>query len=115
MEERSTVEVLKAARDRISDPERWCQETEAQDAIGRNVEPTNAAAVRWCFAGAVYAEGVDATTAPHIGVSQIGRILNEAIGVEGAGPWNDAPDRSHADVLEAFDRAIQLAEERECA
>ena len=28
-------------------------------------------------------------------------------------PWNDAPERTHAEVLEAFDKAIQLSMESE--
>jgi hypothetical protein len=37
-------------------------------------------------------------------------ILERAIGERFIGDWNDAPGRTHAEVLEAFDRAIALAE-----
>jgi len=41
--------------------------------------------------------------------------LGEALEIDPSriAPWNDERERSHADVLEAFDRAIQLANEQE--
>ncbi len=45
-------------------------------------------------------------------------FLQRAIGLDSSAPdmaliwqWNDAPERTHAEVLEAFDKAIALAEQ----
>lgn len=107
--ERSTVEILRAARERITPVERWTTGVEARDAADHLVDADDPAAVKWCMAGAVYAEGGDATSSPSYGVTPMGRLLNRAIGSTGAGPWNDS--HTHEEVLAALDRAIQLAEQ----
>lgn len=38
------------------------------------------------------------------------RLLRKAIGCPCIAPWNDAPERTQAEVLAAFDKAIELAE-----
>lgn len=38
-------------------------------------------------------------------------FLREAIGVHSVVEWNDAPNRTHAEVVDAFTRAIALAEQ----
>lgn len=37
-------------------------------------------------------------------------LVGAAVGGVPIGRWNDAPERTHAEVLAAFDRAIELAE-----
>ena len=106
--ERSLADVLRAAKERISDPERWTTGTEAIDQFGRPVEPTAPGAVAWCMAGAVAAEGVRATSYPAKAASPIGALLNEAVDHQGVGPFNDGAE--HDEVLAALDRAIELAE-----
>lgn len=49
----TTVEVLKAARDLISDPVRWTIQVSARDAQGNSVAPHSALAVRFCAYGAI--------------------------------------------------------------
>lgn len=100
------MEILKAARERITPKEAWTTGEDARDEFGGPVLPDDPDAVSWCMAGAVMAEGVDATTCGEIG--PIGRLLNQATGVTGVGPWNDS--HSHDEVLAALDRAIELAE-----
>jgi hypothetical protein len=42
------------------------------------------------------------------------KVLQSAVGTSYAGGvanWNDAPERTQAEVLAAFDRAIELAEQ----
>lgn len=39
--------------------------------------------------------------------------LGEAIGDASIVEWNDAPERTHAEVLAAFDRAIEIAKQAE--
>jgi hypothetical protein len=110
--ERSAVEILRAARERISDPESWTRGCEARTISGEGLnlgfEP---GAVRWCMSGAVEAElGRAITCWPLLEADEFGRLLNEGTGQEqdGVGVWND--NHTHAEVLAAFDRAIELAE-----
>ncbi len=54
--ERSVVEVLRAARERISDPERWHQYGLSVGPQDQPVHPNSPAACRWCVLGSIYAE-----------------------------------------------------------
>ena len=38
--------------------------------------------------------------------------LEKAVGINGIEHWNDMPGRTHAEVLAAFDRAIEIAEKQ---
>lgn len=49
----TTVEVLKAARSLLSEPDRWTQGTYARDADGKAVPPSDPAAVCFCIHGAI--------------------------------------------------------------
>lgn len=99
----SPADVLLAARDLIADPEHWCKVNVAERADGESTYADHSAHA-FCAFGAVY-------TADPAGV--LGRtwdFLYEAVG----GPpifFNDAPETTHADVLDAFDRAIRLAKD----
>ena len=49
----ATIEVLRQARDLISDPSRWHQGSLATNRLGHTCEPDDSSAVRWCAAGAI--------------------------------------------------------------
>ena len=53
MAQRTPVEILKAARERIADPERWCQKAYARGKSGRVDIEEGRAAQQWCAIGAV--------------------------------------------------------------
>ena len=105
-EERSTVEILKAARERISDPERWIKGRlsdtlaycgdERWDDIARLQEGTC-----WCASGAIGAEAASPE-----GWEECCHAFKAANG--GIASVNDRS--SHPQILAAFDRAIELAE-----
>lgn len=98
--ERSVVEVLRAARECIRDPERWTTNVLARDACGDSVHPTDDHAVRFCAVGAVHAQaGQDYAPIWY---------LHQAAGDSSPQVINDAGD--HAAVLAMYDRAIGLAE-----
>jgi hypothetical protein len=101
-------EILIAARAKIEAPERWTHGAYARDAAGRKVEPTCPDAVRWCVRGAI-----DASTEQHSNKRPSSVLFSQAVAGYGAlyiPIWNDAPNRTHAEVLAAFDRAIAAAE-----
>lgn len=94
-------DVLVKARELLAEPGRWTQETAARDAAGLPVGATSDAAVCWCLIGALDAVR-DGTTA----LAQLRRTL----GCSSVSAWNDAPERTHADVLALLDRAIAKEE-----
>ena len=117
--ERSVADVLRAAKERISDPKSWCRGAFAKAEDRRHVAPTSDRACRWCAIGAMQAE-----TAVLTQRVQAGRLLDQAMsdlvsrdfvlvtGVnDGIGQPTKLPRReSHRLVLRIYDRAIQLAE-----
>ncbi len=116
MSERSTVEILRAARERISDPERWTQRAECR-AKQRGPETHPVEGTCWCALGSLAAERT--STLQHF---ECVRLLESAArerypwSVEPVVAVNDrAPRRiAHPAVLALYDRAIQLAEEASC-
>lgn len=85
----------------LESPERWCQGMNAQNAAGQYALVRSHDACRWCLRGAValiYGDEMNVAWAK----------LKEAIGVapgDSLIPWNDAPERTHAEVLAAVRKA----------
>ena len=105
----STVDLLKAARARIERPEAWTQVESARDASGHPVGSTRADAVCWCilgalsYAGAAGALGDDGPPLRELRATLGGDLVSIS-------EWNDAPDRTHAEVIDLFDRTIARLE-----
>lgn len=104
MSQLSTVEILRAAREKIADPARWRKGWYASDVNGVDCYGHDPEACRWCAIGAIQAVVGDPDTdqAPS-------RALRSAAGV-GAHYFNDKPSTTHSDVLSLFDRAIAAQE-----
>jgi len=84
----------------------WCQGLHATDSDGRPVFWRDHRAERYCAIGAIYT-----TPDPRVRMRCVVH-LRKAIGGEGdVSGWNDAPERTQADVLALYDRAIALARE----
>ena len=103
--------VLRAARERIATPERWTQgeyaRTDKGDALPAD-DILSRRASCWCAVGALRAAGVWSDDG-----NQFTRALADAIGLLDdycIPDWNDTPGRTHAEVLDAFSKAIELAE-----
>jgi hypothetical protein len=103
----SAAQILRAARERITVPKRWTQKAMARDADGKPLYWWNGPhAACWCPSAAMLLlDPYD-----HHSFSTAVRLFRQAIGGANIGLWNDAPGRTHAEVLDAFDRAIALAE-----
>jgi hypothetical protein len=98
---RQTVaDILRAARGKIERPENWTQKALARDADGGRADPFYEEATCWCASGALYA----------IGTALFGAVFEAlARAMDGDIPtFNDS--HTHAEVLAAFSRAIELAE-----
>ena len=92
----------------------WCQDTEARDAYGAPCEPTDSNTRSWCPTAAV-SLWPDEPEALHILVEMAFRIMDddyildkessEAI----VSQWNDAPERTMAEVIAVMQDAEQEA------
>jgi hypothetical protein len=82
----------------------WTQEVFARDRRGKEVRTAERSAACWCAYGAVIR--ADAEYDGYV-------YLSRAIGLTGQliSQWNDEPTRTQQEVLAAFDRAIELAEQ----
>ena len=103
-----TREILTTARALIATPDKWTQGAYRRDAAGEMCKPENA--VCWCAVGAL----ADIINSPNLTEDDELRIFEEARhAIEKANQittlesFNDAPNRTHAEVLAAFDRAIE--------
>lgn len=100
----NTIEVLRAAREVISDPKRWTQGHFARTVEGLLASADSPVAASWCAIGAVRKVCLEIDDRFHAYEAL------EAVIPENVADWNDDPVRTHAEVLTAFDRAISRAE-----
>lgn len=100
----SALEILKAAREKISIPEAWTQGTFARRADGHITTTTHPDAVCWCAAGAIHA----VCPAEHRGEAYREATVALRSVVGAIAPFNDAA--THDEVLAAFDAAIRRLE-----
>lgn len=101
----STLAVLKAARELISTPERWVQGPFAVDRQGLSVSPLSPDACAFCAIGATWR--IAGTGDADSGAD---RELDITLGGQLANGFNDAEGRTHAEVLDLFDRTIARLE-----
>lgn len=92
------VDVLKKARELVARPGGWCQ----GDVFGGD-----ACCALGATSSVVSDDGDDGPA------SDAEDILRKAIGTNRLADWNDAPGRTQAEVVAAFDKAIALAEEEQ--
>jgi len=117
-------ELLQHAAELLEDPKRWIVGIEARDARGREIAPWLPGAVCWDFYGALlHARGSD--VALREALRLLAEVLPEVdldVRIDGAPAsddlyrylaisiWHDAPERTHADVLSAIQKAIGLGQ-----
>lgn len=98
----TTADTLRAARALIERPERWTQGAMARRADGLRCRHEDDAACRWCTSGAVRRvaqSGEEAAAA-----------LRRLYEVMKTTPPDFNDSHTHAEILAAFDRAIEIAE-----
>ena len=98
---------LRAAKDLISKPEAWTQHTNARDAQGKKIASRNPAAVCFCGFGALIRVEPEKTVRRDQTYFYLNRMVPGCLDyVE----WQDAPERTHDEVMNVFSRAIAQAE-----
>ena len=103
----ATITALRDLLTLLAAPERWTQERYACASQGYSVDPDDTSARRWCITGGVFK--VTNSRGTYTRVLQC--LVAVAMPRTGLlSRWNDAPSRTHADVLALIDAAI----EREC-
>src|SRR5262245_20271520 len=119
------IEILRDTRILLGDPAHWTKGHYARTASGDPCGPNYPGAACWCPAGALYrvAFGIEPIPLPP---SQRNPVRNQAridalcavkavVGTRTAafpGPFNDDPETTHADLLNAVDKAIRLGAAR---
>jgi hypothetical protein len=88
----------------------WCQETDAQDELGRAIEPSSAFARRWSAVGALERVWRRIPGGDDLAIEAFERANLALAGVVRDVPrrWNDHGDRTQDEVLEALDNARLL-------
>jgi hypothetical protein len=82
----------------------WCQGTGAQDEMGRTIEPSSAFARRWSVAGAlerVWRRTLDGDDVALEAFERANLALAAAV-KDAPQRWNDAPERTRAEALDAL-------------
>jgi hypothetical protein len=82
----------------------WCQGTSAQDEMGRAIEPSSAFARSWSAGGALERVWRRALVEEDVSLEAFERanLALAAVVKDAPQRWNDAPERTHAQVLEAL-------------
>ena len=99
----TTLEGLRALRELLAVPERWCQRAFARCADGVPIQAhwwTDVQAVRWNIAGAI------GKGPRNVSPFRVHEALDNVLDRD-CDTWNDAPERTHADVLALIDAAIE--------
>jgi hypothetical protein len=99
MHNRPVADKLRKARALVA--RGWTQKAFARSKTGREVSEYGKSAVCWCAYAAIEVVRGQADAA---------NVLRKAANTEFIIGWNDAPERTQAEVLAAFDKAIALAE-----
>jgi hypothetical protein len=103
----TTVEILKAAKERIGTPESHTRGAYARDANGAEAAPTETRACRWCVYGAIWSLGLNNTQES----AACDTLRKASKRYFDSTPIRVNDSREHPDVMALFDRAIALAEE----
>ena len=120
MKEKEVREVLKRARELIAPEGAWIQWEHAEMRGGAAINPESPVACRWCLTGAIRRAALHhpGGTWPLMprAFARVARVAREPeselqwdTGGQAAREivsWNDAPERTHAEVLALLDRAI---------
>lgn len=107
----TVAELLRRAKERIATPDRWCQHYLSANEYVGSEDGLLPDACKWCLQGALSEEAPS-----YADFNAANAMVRRALALpeeEGVYDWQDAPGRTHAEVMAAFDRAIALAEQED--
>ena len=120
----TALEILKAARERIANPENWLQGDLALTADGEGTCETSPYATKFCSLGAIHTDYTEetiafaptfaaATSSLAVAIETLhntGLAYHRTHSTDFIADWNDKAERKHSEVLTAFDLAIAMQE-----
>ena len=112
----TTADILTAARQTITDPNRWTQKALARDKHNRWQNPGSPQAVCWCAEGAIELAAINLKTRPSLQQLAVTAVSKSASTLHGVDirSLNDVtawrPETTHQAVLNVFDHAIEQQE-----
>ena len=106
---KSSLQVLKEARELIADEKRWCRGFLAIDASGRRVDSLSKKAAQWCALGALERA---TNKNSHMELGAFTSLMDCTLGLFGRSIVTVNNEYGHAAIMKAFDCAISKAESR---
>ena len=107
----TTIDILTKARHLVREPKWWVQGLAAQTKSGRRVHCFDPKAHCFCMTGAVSRAAHDLGYVGWTTEPAVFKAMTEALKIEGREvavfTWNDMPERTHNEVLKAFDDTIE--------
>jgi hypothetical protein len=99
------LDFLRAWRAVLAVPARWTRHALARRAGGSSCAPTDPEAASWCLLGAraYISTSTAAKAAGYTAMLEV--VFSLPPGFNRVADWNDAPNRTHAEVLDLLDRA----------
>lgn len=104
----TTREILVGALERVR--KRWITKLPAINDAGISIFADSRTACGWCALGAIWGAAGSADI-PETKAAE--RMLSSIIDGRSIAAWNDAPGRTQAEVIEAFDKAIAACGEEQ--
>lgn len=110
MSEYKPIDECQTVEELLADPERWARFESAYDDYGNAVSPQNPRACMFCLYGALQRIYGDEFKQPFCQAEAklkgaLATVATSVFGGVNYPAWQDAPERTHAEVLEAVRKA----------
>jgi len=110
MSEYKPIDECRTVEELLADPERWARFEAAYDDYGNAVSPQNPRACMFCLYGALQRIYGDEFKQPFCQAEAklkgtLATVATSVLGGVNYPAWQDAPERTHAEVLEAVRKA----------
>ena len=100
----SVKNILENTRYLLKTPNRWIKDDLANTEAGLKTQPGSPYAVKWCLVGALTKASMPYSNMECLWDAMT--LLKDITGASLLTQWNDDKERTHEDVMDAFDKAI---------
>lgn len=97
---------VEAMQELLKDPAHWTKGDSAKSVTGMPVNPTSPLAACWCLSGAVEKIADDAVEYRRALINLV-RLATRRRGANFVFTWNDARERTHAEVMQLLEEVKQ--------